>query len=107
MKNRKNCNICALNVSSLKVSPKGHESKHKSDDERACGECWEAWLSQQVEERHPHEIECLFCKATISIDELARLARDGTAYRYVDPGWGSVDRNGGPIRNRMVHTDLH
>ena len=80
----KHCTICASNVEkSTRLSPQDHERVH-GDDERACGQCWEAWLSLQVEEKKPNGIECLFCKSLINEDDFVSLARDATVTRYVD-----------------------
>jgi hypothetical protein len=79
--NVKHCKICASDLRDFtKLSPQDHERAH-GDDERACGQCWEAWLSLQVEEKKPDEIECLFCKSPISEADsrpwLARQQRSG------------------------------
>jgi hypothetical protein len=77
------CKICASEPVQLRISPQDHERAH-GDDERACGQCWEAWLSLQVEEKKPEEIECLFCKSIISEADFAKLARKATGTRYAD-----------------------
>ena len=72
--NVKHCKICASDLRDFtKLSPQDHE--------RACGQCWEAWLSLQVEEKKPDEIECLFCKSPISEADFATLARKATTIR--------------------------
>lgn len=83
-KNTKHCTICASDLDGhTKISPQDHERTH-GDDERACGQCWEAWLSRQVEEKKLDEVECLFCKSIISEADFAKLARDATTRRYAD-----------------------
>lgn len=74
------CTICASQVSSLRISPKGHERAH-GEDERACDECWEAWLSMQVEENRPEDIQCIFCNSIIDFEQLASYAWKGTHNR--------------------------
>jgi hypothetical protein len=82
--NTKHCTICASDLKDFtKISPQDHERAH-NDDERACGQCWEAWLSLQVEEKQPEEIECLFCKSIISEASFVKLARDATKRRYIE-----------------------
>jgi len=77
----KYCNICASDGATLRVSPKNHEPKH-GEQERACGQCWEAYLSLQVEEKNKFsEIECMFCKSEMSEAELGSLARERTKNR--------------------------
>jgi hypothetical protein len=77
----KHCNICESDGVTLRVSPKNHERKH-GEQERAYGECWEAHLSLQVEEKNKSsEIECMFCTSEISEDDFQSLARRGTKYR--------------------------
>ena len=58
--NMKHCIVCSSEVNSLKVSPQHGKHKH-AEHECACDECWEAWLSLQVEENLPEEIACMFC----------------------------------------------
>lgn len=77
------CTICASKRIQLRISPQDHESPH-GDDERACGQCWEAWLSLKVEEKKPDLIECLFCKSIISEADFVKLARDATKRRYTE-----------------------
>jgi hypothetical protein len=77
----KHCNICESDGVTLRVSPKTHERKH-SEQERACGQCWEAHLSLQVEEKNKSsEIECMFCTSEIGEADFKSLAREGTKYR--------------------------
>lgn len=77
------CSICRSDLdSALRLSPQDHEREHGELD-RACGQCWEAWLSLQVEEKKPSEIECMFCTSHISEDDLLSLARVTTVTRYV------------------------
>jgi len=65
----------------LRVSPKNHERKH-DEHERACGQCWEGYLSLQVEEKkNLSEIECMFCTSEISEGDFMTLAQKGTKYR--------------------------
>lgn len=80
----KHCTICASDLDGFtKISPRDHKEVH-SDDGRACGQCWEAWLSLQVEEKNPEEIECLFCKSPMSETDFMSLARKATGIRYGD-----------------------
>jgi hypothetical protein len=77
----KHCNICASDGVTLRVSPKNHEPKH-GEQERACGQCWEAYLSLQVEEKNESsEIECMFCKSEMSESDFQSLAQKGTKVR--------------------------
>ena len=77
----KHCSICGSDDVTLRVSPKNHERKH-GESERACGQCWEAHLSLQVEERNKSsEIESMFCTSEISEANFKSLAREGTKYR--------------------------
>jgi len=76
----KHCNTCASDVKGLKTSPVHGARKH-SESERACEECWEIYLSLQVEENKPDQIECMFCKTTLDFEQIATLARQGTAFR--------------------------
>lgn len=80
MKDPKECNICGAEASSLRVSPVHGTHKH-SNDEHACDECWEVYLSLQVEENKPDQIECMFCKSTLDFQQIAKLARKGTSFR--------------------------
>jgi hypothetical protein len=76
------CTICRSELdSALRISPQDHERKH-GDDERACGQCWEAYLSLQIEEQRPDEIECLFCKSHMSEADIMGFARTATTVRY-------------------------
>jgi len=76
----KHCNVCASDVKSLRVSPVHSNHKH-SEEERACDECWEVYLSLQVEENKPDQIECMFCKSTLDFQQIGKLARQGTIFR--------------------------
>jgi hypothetical protein len=78
----KHCTICRSDASSLKVLPQHGQHKH-AEHERACDECWEAWISLQVEENSPSEIRCMFTKCTSMLDaaQIGKLARKGTVYR--------------------------
>lgn len=76
----KNCNICGVETVPLRISPKHGTRKH-SEDERACEECWEIYISLQVEENKPDQIECMFCKSTLDFQQIAKLARKGTVFR--------------------------
>ena len=81
----KECNICDAKVGSLRVSPAHCTRKHK-ESERACDECWEVHLSLPIEENRPDQIECMFCKATLDFQQIGKLARQGTVFRYEDRG---------------------
>jgi len=75
----KHCSICASDDVPLRVSPKNH--KH-DENERACGQCWEGYLSLQVEEKNNlSDIQCMFCTSEISEHEFISLAQKGTEYR--------------------------
>jgi Fe-S cluster biosynthesis and repair protein YggX len=78
----KHCAICRSDASSLKASPQHDQHKHKAY-ERACDECWEAWISLQVEEKNPSKIRCMFTECTSMLDtaQIGKLARKGTVYR--------------------------
>jgi hypothetical protein len=76
----KDCTVCGFEVHSLRVSPKHGTRKH-SEDERACDECWEVYLSLQVEENKPDQIECMFCTSTLDFQQIGKLARQGTLFR--------------------------
>jgi hypothetical protein len=78
----KECNICDGEVSSLRVSP-SHGTRKHSEDERACGECWEVYLSLQVEENKPDQIECMFCKSTLDFQQIKKLSYISTSERQV------------------------
>lgn len=75
------CKICASELrSALRVSPQSDEHVHDATD-RACGECWEAWLSLQVEEKRPSEIQRMFCEAKMDAEDIRKFGRRATAYR--------------------------
>lgn len=76
----KHCNICNSDAGSLRVSPQHGQQKH-DEHERACDECWEAWISLQVEENKPDQIKCMFCNSVLDFEQLTKLARKGTVYR--------------------------
>lgn len=77
----KYCNTCTSDGVTLRVSPKNHEPKH-SEQKRACGQCWEAYLSLQVEEKNKSsEIECMFCKSGMGEADFQSLAQKGTKVR--------------------------
>ena len=78
--NMKECNTCASDVKSLKISPVHGTHKH-SESERACSECWEIYISLQVEENKPDQIECMFCKSTLDFQQIGKLARRRTVLR--------------------------
>lgn len=83
-KQKKICPICASEVASLRVSPTTCSGGHK-EDERACGECWEAYLSKQVEDRAPGDIRCMFKhegEHKLDKEQVMDLARKGTMERY-------------------------
>lgn len=87
----KTCRICASQVSGFKASPTepGHTEKKRNrdgrisavevrqhgDDHRACGECWEAHLSLQVQEKHAAEVQCMFCPKVLTASEIGDLSR--------------------------------
>ena len=86
-KQKKICPICAAEVSSFKVSPSTCSGGH-SEDERACGECWEAYLSKEVEDKALGDIRCMFHhqgKHTLDKEQVKKLARKGTMERYFPP----------------------
>lgn len=76
----KKCNICGAKVASLKISPVHGTRKH-SEDERACEECWEIYISLRVEESKPDQIECMFCRSTLDFERIGKLARQGKIFR--------------------------
>jgi hypothetical protein len=78
----KHCNTCASDERSLKKSPTHGTRKH-SESERACEECWEVYISLQVEENKPDAIECMFCKSTLDKDQVKQLSYAGTSRRQV------------------------
>ncbi|KAK5134070.1 hypothetical protein LTR08_006960 [Meristemomyces frigidus] len=77
----KSCLVCAAEVSSFRASPATCSLKHTLD-ERACHECWEAYLSLQVEEQRAEHIACMFCHSMMPEDEVKRLSRAQTSERY-------------------------
>ena len=74
----KQCNICGSNVASLRVSPQHSGQHNHAQHERACKQCWEAWLSMQVEENPPYRIECMFCNALLDAKQIQTLGYEGT-----------------------------
>ncbi|KAI7337986.1 hypothetical protein KC315_g1978 [Hortaea werneckii] len=90
------CQICYGEVNQLRVSPdkctdrKGRPIDHRKKGERACQECWEVHLSNEVEEKPAEEVECLFCYSKMSEDQVKSLARAGTYRRYK---WKAEDRH--------------
>jgi hypothetical protein len=80
----KHCTICGSDASSLRISPQHGQQKHE-EHERACDECWEAWISLQVEKNKPDEIRCMFtdCASLLDFEQIEKLARKGTVYRSV------------------------
>lgn len=72
------CNICGSGVGSLRISPQHNGKPKHSQDERACDQCWEAWLSLQVEENQPDQIECMFCNSLLEAEQIKSFARVGT-----------------------------
>jgi hypothetical protein len=77
----KNCPICTSEGVVLRLSPKNHERKH-NDQEKACGQCWEGYLSLRLEEDNTlSEIKCMFCTSEMSEDDFKSLAREGTKRR--------------------------
>lgn len=80
---KKECPICSADVTSFMYSPETCADRHRPD-QRACSECWEAYLSTAVEDKDPSEIDCMFIHGGPSIlseDDLGRLARAGTLER--------------------------
>lgn len=75
------CNICGSNVKVLGISPQVHGHARGNLDERACGQCWEAWLSLQIEEKQLTDIQCMFCNSNMSFEEIKKLARAKTCER--------------------------
>ena len=94
LKAPKPCPICAVEVTAFSVSPTSCVGGHDAN-QRACSECWEAYLSTEIEEKPPEEIKCMFCpgkEGVLSKAELQKLARKGTLERYVSTTIiGSVD----------------
>ncbi|GAB1744423.1 hypothetical protein NU219Hw_g1701t1 [Hortaea werneckii] len=90
------CQVCYGEFSQLRHSPaectdrEGRLVDHKKKGERACQECWEVHLSNEVEEKAAEEIECLFCHSKISEGEVKSLAWAGTYRRYK---WKVEDRH--------------
>ncbi|KAK3073610.1 hypothetical protein LTR53_004665 [Teratosphaeriaceae sp. CCFEE 6253] len=79
----KHCTICNTEPAVLKTSPTSCSSPHYASVERACGECWEAYLSMAVEESQAEDdIQCMFCDSTMPGAEIKRLAREHTAERH-------------------------
>lgn len=81
----KECPICCSEVSSFKKSPATCEEAH-GPDQRACSECWEAYLSKEVEEKAPSDIKCIFehdkaVDCQIDRVDLERLAWKDTLIR--------------------------
>lgn len=105
----KTCPICCADVHSLMVSPATCTNGH-GPDQRACTECWEAYLSKEVEEKAPGDIRCMFCPNTpgtnnvISEEVMKKLAYVATFDRYVllvarAIDSGDSDRQAGTRRN--------
>jgi len=77
------CEICGSQIKgNLRVSPQSCRRRH-TDTERACGQCWEAHISTEVEEKAPNQIECMFCDSILTEAEILKLARRPTGERYV------------------------
>lgn len=74
----KQCNICGSNVGSLRVSPQHSGQPKHAQCERACTQCWDAWLSLQVEEKQPDQIHCMFCSLMLDAEQIEYLAWDDT-----------------------------
>lgn len=74
------CQICYGEVNQLRVSPdkctdrKGRPIDHRKKGERACQECWEVHLSNEVEDKRADQIECLFCYTKMSEDQVKSFA---------------------------------
>ncbi|KAI7083829.1 hypothetical protein KC356_g7254 [Hortaea werneckii] len=90
------CQICYGEVSQLRNSPdecrdrEGRPIEHSKKGQRACGECWEVHLSNEVEEKPTENIECLFCYTKLSEAQIKRFAWMGTYRRYK---WKTEDRH--------------
>ena len=79
---KKPCTICAAEVAAFESSPASCHNSHDHDSQRACGECWEAYLSMAVEEHQAEDITCMFCSSLLPEKEVKRLAKDQTGERY-------------------------
>ncbi|KAI6818164.1 hypothetical protein KC352_g224 [Hortaea werneckii] len=85
--------ICYGEVSQLRNSPdkcRDREGRPIEHSKRACGECWEVHLSNEVEEKPTENIECLFCYTKLSEAQIKRFAWAGTYRRYK---WKTEDRH--------------
>ncbi|KAI6796710.1 hypothetical protein KC332_g9843 [Hortaea werneckii] len=84
----KTCQICYGEVSQLRDSPlkctdrEGRPIEHRKKSQRACQECWEVHLSNEVEEKPAENIECLFCHTKMSEDQVKSFAWAATYRRY-------------------------
>lgn len=84
-KPKKFCPICCADGAALRVSPTTCSGGHDSD-QRACFECWEAYLSKEVEEQRPENIKCMFKhtgNSTMDKKRVKDFARKGTFERSV------------------------
>ncbi|KAM0716942.1 hypothetical protein Q7P37_006794 [Cladosporium fusiforme] len=79
--NKRHCEICGSDYRPLRISSQNHQHPH-GNHERACNQCWEAWISLQLEENQPDEIKCMFCNSNMGFKEISSLARPTTVYRY-------------------------
>ncbi|KAF2216861.1 hypothetical protein CERZMDRAFT_80883 [Cercospora zeae-maydis SCOH1-5] len=95
---KKECPVCRSHLQSFKSSPStcfDQETKQAirhGDDQRACSECWELYLSMRVEERaavyiesagdHMTNIECMFCPSPLTRAGLKQLSHIDTINRY-------------------------
>ncbi|KAK5735470.1 hypothetical protein LTR17_008168 [Elasticomyces elasticus] len=86
------CPICSTKDAKLKEPPEICHTSHENPSERACCECWEAYLSTEVERKrspdeisHKHkldDVQCIFCTTLLPEDQLKPLARSSTGERY-------------------------
>ncbi|KAH9827019.1 hypothetical protein Tdes44962_MAKER09870 [Teratosphaeria destructans] len=74
------CTICGAEDSSLRTSPTTCAEPH-TQDERACGECWEAYISMHLEEKLGEQIACMFCESVLPEKAIKALSRKGTGER--------------------------
>ncbi|KAK4574581.1 hypothetical protein LTR86_001422 [Recurvomyces mirabilis] len=87
------CPICLTLLpkpSALLRNPTTCTTSHNTLAHRACGQCWEAYLSLAIEEQPLEEITCMFCPSRLPETELKTLCRDKTVERLE----GLRDRRG-------------
>ncbi|KAK4977188.1 hypothetical protein LTR42_003236 [Elasticomyces elasticus] len=97
---KKCCTVCGTDGTVLQNSPESCHLFHHEPEERACGECWEGYLSMEVEKKRlvdkitqKHklaEIQCMICTSLLPGEELKLLVRDGTWKRYEATVLGSL-----------------